>query len=106
MPMLIAALGSLFGALLSNLVSKILTLIGFGFIVYQGVKPLYDWIESEIRNRLAIASPAGMPIMEWLGVLRFDVCITIFLSAAGLRLLMMGVNQAGDVKKARLGGGK
>ena len=106
MPAIIAALGSFLGYLLSNLVSKVLTLIGFGFVTYQGIKPLYDWVAREIQTRINVSSPDAFPVIEWLGVLRFDVCISIFLSAAGLRLLMMGLSQSGEMRKARLGGGK
>lgn len=104
MPWLISALGALLGSLLSNLVSKVLTLIGFGFVVYQGIKPLYDWLAREIQSQFGVGSPDAIPVLTWLGVLKIDVCISIVLSACLLRLLMMGLDAAGNVSQIKFGG--
>jgi len=104
MPAILLALGSLLGSLLQWFIGKILALIGFGFVTYLGVKPLYDTIIGRIRGMMAVSSPEAIPIIEWLGVLRFDVMISIVISAVGIKLVMRGLNAAGNIKQAKLGG--
>lgn len=106
MPAILAALGSLLTSLLGWFVGKILALIGFGFITYLGVKPLYDNVMGQIRSMMSIRSPDFLPLIEWLGVLRVDVMVSIVISAIGIRMLMDGLTAAGGIKKARLGGGE
>ena len=105
MPALLSALGSLLTALLGWFIGKILALIGFGFITYIGVKPLYDNVMNRIRGMMRVSSPDALPLIEWLGVLRVDIMISILISAIGIRMIMQGLTAAGGIKKARLGGG-
>lgn len=106
MPAILAALGSLLSSLLGWFIGKILAIIGFGFITYIGVKPLYDNVMNRIRAMMNMNSPDSFPVVEWLGVLRFDVCVSIILSAISIKILMMGLSKTGSVKKAKLGGGE
>lgn len=104
MPYLIAALGSLLLSVFKWLIGRIFALIGFGYVVYQGIKPLYDNLINAILDTASIQNAEMMPIKEWLGVLKVDVCLSIIISAIGLKILLMGLNAAGGLKKARLGG--
>ena len=104
MPYLIAALGSLLLSVFKWLIGRIFALIGFGYVVYQGIKPLYDNLIKAILDTASIQNAEMMPIKEWLGVLKVDVCLSIIISAIGLKILLMGLNAAGGLKKARLGG--
>lgn len=104
MPAILAALGSVLASLLTWFVGKVLAIIGFGFVTYLGVKPFYDATMSQIRSMMRVSSPEFLPLIEWMGVLRVDVMISIVISAVGIKLLMRGLTQAGGVKKARLGG--
>lgn len=104
MPYLIAALGSLLLSVFKWLIGRIFALIGFGYVVYQGIKPLYDNLINAILDTASIQNAEMMPIKDWLGVLKVDVCLSIIISAIGLKILLMGLNAAGGLKKARLGG--
>lgn len=103
MPYLIAALGSLLLSVFKWLIGRIFALIGFGYVVYQGIKPLYDNLINAILDTASIQNAEMMPIKDWLGVLKVDVCLSIIISAIGLKILLMGLNAAGGLKKARLG---
>lgn len=105
MPYIIAAIGTLLLSVFKWLIARIFALIGFGYIVYQGIKPLYDNLIREITNSANISSAEMLPIAEWLGVLKVDVCLSIIISAIGLKVAMMGLNAAGGLKKPRLGAG-
>lgn len=104
MPYLIAAVGSLLLSVFKWLIGRIFALIGFGYVVYQGIKPLYDNLINAILDTASIQNAEMMPIKDWLGVLKVDVCLSIIISAIGLKILLMGLNAAGGLKKARLGG--
>lgn len=103
MPYLIAAVGSLLLSVFKWLIGRVFALIGFGYVVYQGIKPLYDNLINAILDTASIQNAEMMPIKDWLGVLKVDVCLSIIISAIGLKILLMGLNAAGGLKKARLG---
>lgn len=105
MPYLIAAIGSLLLSVFKWLIGRIFALIGFGYVVYKGIKPLYDNLIDAILDTANIANIDMMPIKDWLGVLKVDICLSIIISAIGLKIVLMGLNASGGIKKARLGGG-
>lgn len=104
MPYLVAAIGSILLSVFKWLIGRIFALIGFGYVVYQGIKPLYDNLIDAILDTANIQNADMMPIKEWLGVLKVDICLSIIISAIGLKVILMGLNAAGGLKKAKLGG--
>lgn len=93
-----------FGGIFQWLIGKIIVLFGISFVTYKGVKPLYDNLTNQIKSYLNLTSPDSFPLVEWLGVMRVDVCLSILISAIGLKLILTGLGAAGGVTKMRVGG--
>lgn len=102
MPAILVALASVLGTLLTNLIIRIIATFGIGYVTYIGLRPFYDYVSNEVRRYMVINNPSGMPIVEWLGVLKFDVCISIMLSAVTMKLLLKGLDASGHLKTMRI----
>lgn len=104
MALVLRLLGLVISSALGEFLVKILGIFGVSMITYVGIKPLYDNVTNKVITMLNIDSPEYFPIMEWLGVLRFDVCLSIVISAIGIKIVMMGLNASGGLTKMKLGG--
>lgn len=100
MPAILVGLGALLTMLLKWFLSTVFLLLGIGFVTYKGIKPLYDALTHQILS-LMNYNKSIIPIFEWLGVLQFDVCISIVISAFSIKLILLGLNKAGNLRKMR-----
>lgn len=80
------------------LIGKILILFGISMVTYIGVKPLYDAVIFKVKAYMAMKSPEGIPIIEWLGVLRLDICVSILISALGIKIVLNGLDSVTKFK--------
>lgn len=75
--------------LAGTLVGRVLLALGFGFVEFAGISTLIDSIKQAVTNGLEnFASGATAVMLQWAGFLRFDVHITILLSAIGVKALL------------------
>lgn len=85
--------GYLIGGLavaMPSLIGRILIALGIGFVTYQGISVLSDWIYNDIINSFVQIPPA---ISRFLGWLWLDKAITMIFSAWTAALaLKLGTN--------------
>lgn len=83
------------GALLSvagSFVGRILFSLGLAFVEYQGISALLDSVKNQILSALGGFESSGFALMiAWGGFFRFDVHITLVLSAIGVKLALNGM---------------
>ena len=104
-PLVAGVLISAGSALLSWLVTRVIALLGIGFITVVGVKPLLDWAMRQFQSQLNIHSPDWFPIGGWLGVMTMDICLIVMLSAVLAKLMLSGLTAAGGLRRMHFGGG-
>lgn len=82
-PAIIAGVvGSLIPALVSGivwLIKRVLVALGVGFVAYQGMQPMVDYIVNQVISLLTTNDQYN--IAAWLGVMRFGESVSIILSA-------------------------
>ena len=104
-PLVAGVLISAGSALLSWLVTRVIALLGIGFITVVGVKPLLDWAMRQFQTLLNIQSPDYFPLVQWLGVMKLDICVSVMLSAVLAKLMLSGLTAAGGLRRMHFGGG-
>jgi len=105
-PLVAGVLISVGSSLLTWLITRVIALLGIGFITVVGVKPLLTWATQQIQSLLNISSPDWFPLVQWLGVMKLDICVSLMLSAVLAKLTINGLTAAGGLKRMHFGGGK
>ena len=105
-PIIAGVLMAAGSSLLTWLVTRVIALLGIGFITIVGAKPLLDWAARQIQGLLNISSPDWFPLVQWLGVMKLDICVSLMLSAVLAKLTINGLTAAGGLKRMHFGGGK
>ena len=101
----IGAITGVASSIVTWLIMRVVAIFGIGFVSIVGVKPFLTSVLGTLRNLLNLNGSTWTSLFQWLGVLQFDVCISIILSAITAKLLFNGLTSSGDMKKIRLGGG-
>lgn len=104
-PLLAGVLIAAGSSLLTWIISRVVVLLGIGFITVVGVRPLLNFVTRQIQLLLAVNSPDWLPVMQWLGVMKLDICISIMLSAVLAKLMVAGLTSGGSLRKMYFGGG-
>lgn len=104
-PLLAGVLISAGVSLLTWIITRVIALLGIGFITVAGVKPLLDWATRQIQSLLNINAPDWFPIVQWLGVMKLDICVSVMLSAVLAKLMLAGLTAAGGLRRMHFGGG-
>lgn len=105
-PLLAGALIAAGSSLLSWVISRVIALLGIGFITVVGVKPLLNYATRQIQNLLNINAPDWFPIVQWLGVMKLDICVSVIISAVLGKMVLSGLSAGGSMRKVHFGGGK
>lgn len=93
MPALIAICWGVVSALLMNVVSRVITAIGFGSVTFAGLTFLLNNLKTNMINN-AHALPAAM--VQIMSLLGFGNAITITISALVIRATLNGMDSAGN----------
>ena len=104
-PLLAGALIAAGSSLLSWVISRVIALLGIGFITVVGVKPL-NYATRQIQSLLNINAPDWFPIVQWLGVMKLDICVSVIISAVLGKMVLSGLSAGGSMRKVHFGGGK
>ena len=96
-PLVAGVLISAGSALLSWLVTRVIALLGIGFML--------DWATRQFLALLNINAPDWFPIVGWLGVMKLDICVSVLLSAVLAKLMLSGLTAAGGLRRMHFGGG-
>ena len=104
-PVLAGVLITAGSSLLSWLISRVIALLGIGIITIVGVKPLPDWATRQIQPLPGVSSPEWFPVVQWPGVPKLDICISVMFSAVLAKLTIAGLTSAGGLRKMQIGGG-
>lgn len=82
-PAIIAGVvGSLVPSLVAGvvwLIKRVLVALGVGFVAYQGMQPMVDYVIGQVISLLTTNDQYN--IAGWLGVMRFGESVSIILSA-------------------------
>lgn len=105
-PLLAGALIAAGSSLLSWVISRVIALLGIGFITVVGVKPLLNYATRQIQSLLNINAPDWFPLIQWLGVMKLDICVSVIISAVLGKMVLSGLSAGGSMRKVRFGGGK
>jgi len=105
-PLLAGALIAAGSSLLSWVISRVIALLGIGFITVVGVKPLLNYATRQIQSLLNINAPDWFPIVQWLGVMKLDICVSVIISAVLGKMVLSGLSSGGSMRKVHFGGGK
>ena len=105
-PLLAGALIAAGSSLLSWVISRVIALLGIGFITVVGVKPLLNYATRQIQSLLNINAPDWFPIVQWLGVMKLDICVSVIISAVLGKIVLSGLSAGGSMRKVHFGGGK
>ena len=105
-PLLAGVLISVGSSLLTWLITRVIALLGIGFITVVGVKPLLTWATQQIQSLLNISTPEWFPIIGWLGVMKLDICVSVMLSAVLAKLMLAGLTASGGLRRMHFGSGK
>lgn len=100
LPIFAVAVGAL-TSVFTWLFVRIITLLGLSFVTFYGVKPLLNNVVNMIKNLLNIQTPTFFPLVEWLGVMKFDICVSIIISAVLTKLVVSGLS-GGSFKKVAM----
>lgn len=84
----VAALVGGFGQTIIHGIVKLFIAMGFGFIAYQGVDILINFILENIRVNLSAVPPE---MIGMLGVLKVDKALNVLASAYMARLVIKGI---------------
>lgn len=95
---LIPAIAGALVSVASSVVGRVLVALGMGVISYTGVNAALTYFSGTM---VGAASSSGAIIAGMLGVLKLDVCLSIFTAAALARLALAGA-QSGAVKRLTL----
>lgn len=88
MPIFIAALlGGLVSAM-SSFVGRALVALGVSYVTYTGIDAVTGWIFSEVQDRIGDAPTA---VVQVLGLLQVDTCLSILASAVAARHVIAGL---------------
>lgn len=88
--LLFPSLAKFLAMVVSGLVFRALTSIGFAYVTYKGVGLLVDKTKTEIISLMSSLPPSVAAI---LGIAQIDVAINIMISAIGARLLLSGMDK-------------
>ena len=105
-PLLAGALIAAGSSLLSWVISRVIALLGIGFITVVGVKPLLNYATRQIQSLLNINAPDWFPLIQWLGVMKLDICVSVIISAVLGKMVLSGLSSGGSMRKVHFGGGK
>ena len=105
-PLLAGALIAAGSSLLSWVISRVIALLSIGFITVVGVKPLLNYATRQIQSLLNINAPDWFPIVQWLGVMKLDICVSVIISAVLGKMVLSGLSSGGSMRKVHFGGGK
>lgn len=105
-PLLAGALIAAGSSLLSWVISRVIALLGIGFITVVGVKPLLNYATRQIQSLLNINAPDWFPIVQWLGMMKLDICVSVIISAVLGKMVLSGLSAGGSMRKVHFGGGK
>ena len=105
-PLLAGALIAAGSSLLSWVISRVIALLGIGFITVVGVKPLLNYATRQIQSLLNINAPDWFPLIQWLGVMKLDTCVSVIISAVLGKMVLSGLSAGGSMRKVHFGGGK
>lgn len=105
-PLLAGALIAAGSSLLSWVISRVIALLGIGFITVVGVKPLLNYATRQIQSLLDINAPDWFPLIQWLGVMKLDICVSVIISAVLGKMVLSGLSAGGSMRKVHFGGGK
>jgi len=105
-PLLAGALIAAGSSLLSWVISRVIALLGIGFITVVGIKPLLNYATRQIQSLLNINAPDWFPIVQWLGVMKLDICVSVIISAVLGKMVLSGLSAGGSMRKVHFGGGK
>ena len=92
-------------SLLTWIISRVIAILGIGIVTVFGVQPFLNMATGKILQSLNITAPSWFPIMQWLGLMQLDVCVSILISAVTIKLMVGGLTAGGNLKKVRIGGG-
>lgn len=90
-----ALLRSLWVVLPALLMQAAVTL-GFGYVAYSGLGQLMEYLETLIATQLAGISADVYAVLDILGL---PQALSIVVSAYGVRLVLMGLNSAGVLRR-------
>lgn len=97
-PVLVGALIGGLASAVSSLVGRVLIALGIGFVAYVGFGALLDQFTDVIDIAFTeIPTQVG----QILGVMMVDVCVKMVLSAASIRMVLMGVTGSGSIRRLR-----
>lgn len=101
MPVWIAWLIGGLAASAGSLVGRVLLALGIGFVAYQGISTLMDWMLAQVQAEMGTWSVFAKQLA---GVLKIDVCIKMIFSAIATRLSLDGLQAAagGTIKRMRV----
>ncbi len=85
----VVAIGKMLLWLLGFLIVRAIVLLGISWVTYNGIDLFINSIKERIINELGNTSEF---IITTLGLIKFDVCISILFSALLLRVVVNGVN--------------
>ena len=105
-PLVAGALIAAGSSLLSWVISRVIALLGIGFITVVGIKPLLNYATRQIQSLLNINAPDWFPIVQWLGVMKLDICVSVIISAVLGKMVLSGLSAGGSMRKVHFGGGK
>ena len=105
-PLLAGALIAAGSSLLSWVISRVIALLGIGFITVVGVKPLLNYATRQIQSLLNINAPDWFPIVQWLGVMKLDICVSVIISAVLGKMVLSGFSAGDSMRKIHFDGGK
>jgi len=105
-PLLAGALIAAGSSLLSWVISRVIALLGIGFITVVGIKPLLNYATRQIQSLLNINAPDWFPLIQWLGVMKLDICVSVIISAVLGKMVLSGLSAGGSMRKVHFGGGK
>lgn len=84
----VAALVGGFGQTIIHGIVKLLIALGFGFITYQGVDVLINYVMQQAYTNLSAVPPE---MLGMLGVLKIDKALNVLASAYAARLVIRGI---------------
>ena len=105
-PLLAGALIAAGSSLLSWVISRVIALLGIGFITVVGIKPLLNYATRQIQSLLNINAPDWFPLIQWLGVMKLDICVSVIIPAVLGKMVLSGLSAGGSMRKVHFGGGK
>lgn len=97
MPMIVSWILAGLIQVAGSLVGRVLLALGFGFVEFAGFSALVDNVKAQASS--LIGAVGNSELAAWAGFFRIDVCLSILLSAIGVKVLL---NSLGGDKVRRL----